>query len=287
MSVAPTAEQRISVLTSADGSTIGYSSVGGGPSVIVVPGALSTAATYGEFARQLAGSGFLVHVIERRGRGASGPQRDDYGIAKERDDVLALQERTRASYLVGHSYGGLIALEAARGNSAFAKVAVYEPGVSIGGSIPVNWISLFEQRLAAGQPLDALAVFSLAAGPARARRTPRWLMRLLLPHVVGKEALAELLDLLPTTIREHRELARLDGSVVSYREISASVLLMSGGRSGLSWVETAFSALTETLPRSERLEFAKLDHFGIDKRAPAEVAKAVAGYFLKGTTEEV
>ena len=284
MSGSRAAERSTSMLASRDGSPVGYTSVGYGPSVIVIPGALSTASTYDEFARQLAGNGFAVHVIERRGRGASGPQGDSYGMATERDDVLALQEITSACYLVGHSYGGLIALEAARGNGALAKVAVYEPGVSIGGSIPVDWIPAFERRLAAGNALDALALFSLAAGPAHARRTPRWLMRLLLPYVVGKEALVKLLDLLPTTVPEHRELARLNDSVSHYREISAAVLLMSGGRSRLAWVEAAFNALTETLPRSERLEFAKLDHFGIDKGAPREVARAVADYFLEGAT---
>jgi predicted alpha/beta superfamily hydrolase len=47
--------------------------------------------------------------------------------------VLALQAATGASFLVGHSYGGLIALEVARNNKDFNKIAVYEPGVSIDG----------------------------------------------------------------------------------------------------------------------------------------------------------
>lgn len=264
--------------TSRDGASIAYCSVGSGPSVIVIPGALSTAATFGEFAHHLA-ERFTVHVMERRGRGASSPQGDHYGIAAERDDVLALQAATDASYLVGHSYGGLVALEAARGNGALAKVAVYEPGVSVGGSIPVDWLPAFERLLGDDRPLDAFVNFSLAAGPAHARRTPRWLMRLLLPRVLGRDALAERLRLLHTTIREHREVARLDGSVDSYREISASVLLMSGGRSRLAWVVTAFEALSAVLPRSERVVFPALDHFGIDAGAPSVVAKAVGDFF--------
>jgi pimeloyl-ACP methyl ester carboxylesterase len=275
----PIAEPMTShAVTARDGVSIAYLSIGHGPAVIVVPGALATAATYADFARHLAAR-FTVHVIERRGRGASGPQGEDYGISTERDDVLALQEATGAAYLVGHSYGGLIALEAARRNASFEKLALYEPGVSVRGSIPVGWIPDFEQRLAAGKPLDALAGFSVAAGPARARMMPLWLMRLLLPRVMGRAALTDLLSLLPTTIREHRELARLDGSVANYREISANVLLMSGGRSGLDWVEPAFAALSQVVPSSDRLEFPTLDHFGIDKGAPATVASAVGDYF--------
>ena len=66
---------------SRDGTRIGYLSVGGGPSVLVVPGVLSMAADYAAFARALS-EHFTVHTIERRGRGESGPQGDDYSIVK-------------------------------------------------------------------------------------------------------------------------------------------------------------------------------------------------------------
>jgi pimeloyl-ACP methyl ester carboxylesterase len=67
---------------------------------------------------------FTVHTIERRGRGESGPQGEGYSIERECEDVAALRAITGAT----HSFGGLIALEAARGDMAFRKVAVYEPG---------------------------------------------------------------------------------------------------------------------------------------------------------------
>ena len=35
------------------------------------------------------------------------------------------------------------------------------------------------------------------------------------------------------------------------------------------------------LPQSETQEFPKLDHIGIDKKAPREVAEAVGAYFRK------
>ena len=81
---------------SRDGTRIGYLSVGGGPSVLVVPGVLSMAADYAAFARALS-EHFTVHTIERRGRGESGPQGDDYSIVKECEDVLALQAETGAA----------------------------------------------------------------------------------------------------------------------------------------------------------------------------------------------
>jgi pimeloyl-ACP methyl ester carboxylesterase len=75
---------------SRDGTTISYLSRGGGPAVLVIPGVLSMASDYAAFARTLA-EHFTVHTIERRGRGESGPQGDDYSIVKECEDVLALR----------------------------------------------------------------------------------------------------------------------------------------------------------------------------------------------------
>src|SRR5579875_149138 len=142
-----TATGTASTVLSADGTTISYLTVGSGPSVIVISGVLSMAADYAAFARALA-EHFTVHTIERRGRGESGPQGKDYSITKECEDVLALQARTGASFLVGHSFGGFVALEVARNNPAFTKIAVYEPGVSIDGSIPKGWIPGYEKKLA-------------------------------------------------------------------------------------------------------------------------------------------
>jgi hypothetical protein len=45
------------------------------------------------FARALC-EHYMVHTIERRGRGESGPQGDDYSIVKKCEDVLALQAET-------------------------------------------------------------------------------------------------------------------------------------------------------------------------------------------------
>lgn len=265
---------------SRDGAEIRYLSMGDGPSVLIIPGALSMAADYADFARALA-EHFTVHVIERRGRGCSSPQGDDYSMAKERDDVLALQERTGASFLVGHSFGGLVALESARDNHALTKIAVYEPGVSIDRSIPMDWMPGYEKKLAEEKYFDAFVEFTRGTGPARARKAPRWLMKLLLRIFLSSHERQQMLGLLPENLREHRAVARLDSSYENYREISAEVLLMYGGKSDSKWVNTAMERLAAVLPHSETKEFPTLDHFGIDKKAPREVAAAVSDYFLK------
>jgi pimeloyl-ACP methyl ester carboxylesterase len=57
---------------SADGAAIAYRSLGFGEGIVVVGGALSSGEDYLPLARELSES-FAVHVVDRRGRGASGP----------------------------------------------------------------------------------------------------------------------------------------------------------------------------------------------------------------------
>src|SRR4051812_41796215 len=93
-------------VTSSDGTRISYLIVGSGSPLIVIPGALTTAADFESFSQELARH-FTVHTIDRRGRGLSGPQGSDYSIARECEDIKALQEKTGAQYIFGHSFGGL------------------------------------------------------------------------------------------------------------------------------------------------------------------------------------
>jgi pimeloyl-ACP methyl ester carboxylesterase len=107
----------VSSVTSADGTTISYRSTGTGPGLIVVPGALALATDFDPLAAALAGR-FTVHTIERRGRGASGPQGDNYSADLECADIEAVRAATGARFVLGHSFGGFLTLEAALNTTA-------------------------------------------------------------------------------------------------------------------------------------------------------------------------
>lgn len=266
---------------SQDGTRIAYLSEGAGPSVVVIPGVLSMAGDYSAFARALA-ENFAVNTVERRGRGDSGPQGGDYSIIRECEDVLAVQRATGASLLVGHSYGGLIALEVARNNKAFTKVAVYEPGVSIDGSMPTDWMPGYEKKLTEKKHLDALVEFTRADAPPPVGKIPSLLLKQMMRALfIRSPEYRQMLDLLQENLREWREIARLDNSYENYREIEASVLLMYGGKSNSPAVKLATERLSEVVPHLEVREFPRLDHFGIERTAPREVATVVSDYFLK------
>lgn len=99
-----------STVTSADGTTIAYETLGSGAGLIVVGGVLSTARNYIDLGRKLAGS-FTVHLTERRGRGAL--------------FTLAALTGARLSELLALQWAdvGLHDLDDARSNSAGRETA--------------------------------------------------------------------------------------------------------------------------------------------------------------------
>ncbi|MBN1321126.1 MAG: alpha/beta hydrolase [Thermoleophilia bacterium] len=182
----------------------------------------------------------------------------------------------------GHSYGGLVALEVARDNEAFSKVAVYEPGVSIDGSMPTDWMPEYEKKLVEKKDMDALVTFTLADAPPPLNRMPPWSMKVLMRLLMATSPKHRpMLDLLRQNLREWKEIARLDSSYENYREISAGVLLLYGGRGRSKAVDLVMERLPAVLPRSEIKGFPRLDHFGIERTAPREVAEVVGDYFSR------
>jgi len=265
------------MLISADGTPVEYLSVGRGPHVIVIPGALALAADLTAFAMLLA-ERHTVHVVQRRGRGGSGPQGDRYGIARECEDIEAVRARTGARLVFGHSFGGLVALRAACGSAGYDAVAVYEPGISVSGSIPAGWTGRARQEVAAGADFEAFLTFVRGVNPGQTGRVPRWLLRVILRRAIPRAELQQNLALMPQAISEHSEVGRLDGRVADYREVAAATLIMRGKGRGTSPQAAALAQLAGTIPHAESLTFPKLGHFAPEKK-PAEIADAVLRFF--------
>jgi hypothetical protein len=102
-------------------------------------------------------------------------------------------------------------------------------------------------------------------------------MKLLLLVLVSySRQYRQMLGLLYQNLREWRKIARLDSSYENCREIAGGVLLMYGGKSDSKAVTLAVERLAAILPHCETKEFPGLDHFGIERTAPREVAKVVS-----------
>jgi pimeloyl-ACP methyl ester carboxylesterase len=261
-------------VTSSDGTVIAYTSTGAGPGLILVPGALAVAADFAPLADALSDA-FAVHVIERRGRGDSGPQGEDYSITRECEDLRAVRSATGAALIFGHSFGGLVTLEEAIGDSGVRHLAVYEPGVSIDGSVPIGWAERCGAELDAGKPLDAFVTFVQGVNPQSAGRAPRSMLKMILRFAIRGAEREQKFRLLRGTIREHAEAARLDGTAQRYQQISARILLISGAdRAG----HRPAHALAESLPTARMLSLKKCDHFAPEKR-PQLIAEHLKAAF--------
>jgi pimeloyl-ACP methyl ester carboxylesterase len=114
---------------SPDGTVIGYESVGDGPRLLLVHGSTGTRARWCSVTPALAQC-YTVHAMDRRGRGLSTVEVQPYSLDREAEDVAAVAEAVGGNvYVVGHSYGALAVLEAARITSAFRRIVLYEPPI--------------------------------------------------------------------------------------------------------------------------------------------------------------
>ncbi len=266
-------------VTSADGTSIGYRSTGEGQPVIVIGGALRTAEDYMPLATALARR-FEVHVIDRRGRGGSGSQGAGYSVERECDDVEAVMSATGATRLFGHSYGGLVALQVAKRNPAVEGVVAYEPGVSIRGSIPTDWLADYAPRLARGDTRGAFAVFVRGSGhaPPIVRWLPLGYLKLVLRLAIKPAQWRRMEPLLQANLAEHEEVRRLDGDPGGYAQVAAEVLLLAGAKSPKA-TRIALEALGREMPHATCRVVEGLAHNAPDEAAPARVAELVEQFF--------
>jgi len=264
----------MNAVTSKDGTKITYSTVGDGPGLIIVPGALALAEDFAPLAQELSGH-FTVHTVERRGRGKSGPQGADYSIEKECEDILAVQSKTNATYMFGHSFGGFVALETARNNPYFEKIAIYEPGISIDGSINLSWIPRAEEELARQKYHAAFITFTRGLNPQSAR-APRSLLSLIVRVVIKKKEREQKYRLLSGTIREHQEEGRMDNTYSHYSEVNAGVLMMRGGKGVMS--NNVAEKLLSVLSQGDEIVFPKLDHLAPEGK-PQQIAREMMAFF--------
>lgn len=137
---------------SLDGTSIAYETFGAGPPLVLIHGALSDRTYWAPVGPGLA-ERFTVVTVDRRGRGASGDTAS-YAIDREFEDVAAVVAAIdEPVYLLGHSYGGICALEAALRTRNLAALALYEPAVGLNGQggIPASFIERLDALIAAGE----------------------------------------------------------------------------------------------------------------------------------------
>lgn len=100
---------------------------GDGGTIVIVPGAMSDASGWLRFAIAL-DTDQPIAIVNRRGRAPSGDMPLNSTVVDEVDDLREILSRLQGPFtLVGWSYGGLLALEAAVGRADIRSIILYEP----------------------------------------------------------------------------------------------------------------------------------------------------------------
>jgi pimeloyl-ACP methyl ester carboxylesterase len=267
---------RLSSALSADGTPIGYSSLGDGPGLIILGGVLSSGSDYLELARLLA-QDFEVHAVDRRGRPNSGPQRDDHSIDDECADLIAVVRSTGATSVFGHSFGGLVALETARRQAAFDELFIYEPGVPLRGKFRFDWLDGYQQRLQSGDRRGAFAWMVKHNGfaPRPLAIMPLSYVRAVLRLAIRSRRWATMNLLLEANLVEHRIEAALDAPTADrFSTVSARTLLMGGTRSPTVISQQLITELAEVIPDALVASLPGLDHLA-PQHQPSQIATAI------------
>ena len=236
-------------VTSKDGTTIAYDQTGMGPALILVGGALSERSAGGPMAALLAPS-FTVFSYDRRGRGDSGDT-PPYAVEREIEDIAALIERAGGSAdLYGMSSGAVLALRAAAHGLPVAKLAMYEPPVSIDdvrSPVPQDYVTHLGELASAGQRGEAVEYFMTTAVEvplamvAEMRAAPMW---------PGMEAVAHTLAYDGTVMGDMMSGDR--ETIQRFASVTTPTLIMAGGASP-EWMRNSVQALVDVIPNARRL----------------------------------
>jgi pimeloyl-ACP methyl ester carboxylesterase len=120
-------------VASADGTRIAFWRAGSGPPLLLVHGGICDHFAW-YFVAPLLARQFTVYTFDRRGRGDSGDT-PPYAAQREVEDIAALlQAIGEPAHLLGHSAGGILAVQAAERAHDLLSLILYEPAFVIDGA---------------------------------------------------------------------------------------------------------------------------------------------------------
>jgi pimeloyl-ACP methyl ester carboxylesterase len=254
-------------VTSKDGTSIAMECAGAGPSLIIVHGGIGDRTRWKPLFPLFAPH-FTVCAMDRRGHGESGDS-SEYTLQKGAEDVEAVvNSRPGPVFVLGHSIGGVNALEAAFLTDKISKLVLYEPPLQDRSHSAVA--TKMESMIRAGDREQALVTFlqeivmispsELAAMKAR----PSWPGRV---AGVGKQ------------IREIRAFEEYRFDPKRMTTLKAPTLLLTGSKTASPDLKRAIDALMTTLPSRSLFVFEGQEHNAMDT-VPQQFAEVVTKFLL-------
>jgi pimeloyl-ACP methyl ester carboxylesterase len=212
--------------------------------------------------------------MDRRGRGASGDS-PEYSIQKEAEDVAAVvASRPGKVFVLGHSIGGVIALESTFLTDQISKLILYEPPLQEPSDHNRAVADTMDKMIKDGNREQAVVTFlsevvRLSSSEiASMKSRPSWIK------------LVETIDSQP---RQMRALAdyRFDGNRLS--TVSMPTLLLLGSETVSPYLRQAINSLQAALPNPTVIVLKGQQHNAMDS-APDMLANEIINYLL-GTVE--
>jgi pimeloyl-ACP methyl ester carboxylesterase len=254
-------------IQSKDGTPIAYQRSGAGAPLVLVHG---TGASHGRWAPILPSleKQFTVYAIDRRGRGESGEAKS-YAIEREFEDVAAVVDSIGERVtLLGHSFGGICALEAALLTPYLDKLILYEPPLPVPGVpiYPEGVIDRLQALLDAGDREAVVITFfrEVVELPPHEldllKSSPAFPMRVAAAHT------------LPRELRAH---AAYCFEPERFQSLNIPTLLLLGGDSP-PFFKAAIEALNATLPNSRVVVLPGQQHIAIDTAPDLFVREVLA-----------
>lgn len=267
-----------------DGSTLELFSTGAelasaGSGVVVVTASMVTAADYTKFAQKLSAAlGRPVHTFNRRGRGSSTQQAEDYTLDSDIRDLDAVMKHTSSTDVFGHSFGGAVALHAAR-TLPVERLAVYDPAVSVNHSVKADWTAEYERATAVGDDDRALAVLNkgLETGGAFSSRMPLSMLTIANKLTAGTHMGKQMRELMRTGVREIKAIIAADMPAEPFLELPLETLIIVGEKSP-AYFGVACGQIHDVLSGSSYTILPGFGHDGVIK-APDRLIKELSDFF--------
>jgi pimeloyl-ACP methyl ester carboxylesterase len=210
--------------------------------------------------------------MDRRGHGLSGDS-PEYNLQKEAEDVAAVVDsRPGTVFLLGHSYGGVAALEAMFLTKRVSKLILYEAPVQEPVERDLAIADKMQRMIKEGARDKAAVTFLTevvqvsSAEVAAMKARPAW---------------AELVSTIDGQVRQMHALAAYQFDAARMHAVGQPTLLLLGAETTSPYVKRSIESLRESLPNTARVLLEGQQHNAMD--TGRDVLARVIINFLVGT----
>ncbi|HET6671295.1 MAG TPA: alpha/beta hydrolase [Pyrinomonadaceae bacterium] len=264
-------ERQVFQVPSKDGTLIAVECAGSGPTLLIVHGGIGDRTRWTPMFPLLA-SRFTVCAMDRRGHGTSGDS-PNYSLQKEAEDIAAVVNgRPGTVFLLGHSYGGVAALEASFLTNRISRLLLYEPPLQ--DRVDLTVVDRIEKMIQDGNREQAVVTFLrevVMVSPSELdamRSRPMW---------------RRLVDSIDSHPRQMRALAAYRFDLKRLRTLSVPTLLIKGSETDIPDVKRAMDSLMTSLPFRTQVVLKGQQHNAMDTGREL-LANAITN-FLFGTAD--